>query len=148
MITVDIKYVRQTKSYLNKFTADENTVEINRHQCTGLGIALHSHWSKLVLINDAFGNSELYENGFRHQHAASELEIKLWIFNTYLTWFEFFQSGLYSALPFVAMWIFGMFMSVVSDTLVNKKILTIFGARKLANCIGDVNFNVKCVFLQ
>lgn len=57
-----------------------------------------------------------------------------------------FQSGLYSALPFIAMWIVGMILSFVSDALINRNILTISGARKFANCIGEVYFNGKCEF--
>ncbi|XP_077289112.1 putative inorganic phosphate cotransporter [Arctopsyche grandis] len=46
------------------------------------------------------------------------------------------QSGLYSAMPFIAMWLFGMFISVVADYLINQKIFTITTTRKFCNTIG------------
>lgn len=69
--------LKKKKINRNKLTAFENTMEIDCNQCTGLGTTLYTHRSKLVLLDDAFGNSKLHEDGFRHKYATSKFNNKL-----------------------------------------------------------------------
>ncbi|XP_077288067.1 putative inorganic phosphate cotransporter [Arctopsyche grandis] len=58
------------------------------------------------------------------------------------------QSGFYSSLPFIAMWVFAMFMSIVADYLINKKIFTVTTTRKICNTIGTWGTGLVLVILS
>lgn len=48
-----------------------------------------------------------------------------------------FQNGLLSALPYLAMWICSMFISVIADWMISSKRFTHTMTRKLINSIGQ-----------
>ena len=46
------------------------------------------------------------------------------------------QNSLLSAMPYMAMWIFSIFFSLIADALRNKNILDTTQTRKLFNTVG------------
>jgi MFS transporter, ACS family, solute carrier family 17 (sodium-dependent inorganic phosphate cotransporter), other len=54
------------------------------------------------------------------------------------------ENGFYSSLPYVAMWISTMIFSVISDAIVNKKLLSITNSRKL---FTTLSFAIPGAFL-
>ncbi|XP_071455154.1 putative inorganic phosphate cotransporter [Hetaerina americana] len=57
------------------------------------------------------------------------------------------ENGLLSALPYLAMWIFSMFMSWVSDTTLERGWLTVRSARKIGNSIAHWGPAVALIIL-
>jgi MFS transporter, ACS family, solute carrier family 17 (sodium-dependent inorganic phosphate cotransporter), other len=50
------------------------------------------------------------------------------------------ENGLYSSLPYAAMWIVSIGLGFVSDWIIIRKFITITNARKLFTTIGKFNF--------
>lgn len=48
-----------------------------------------------------------------------------------------FQNGVYSALPYLAMWLFSMFISHVADWMISSGKFTHTATRKIVNSIGQ-----------
>lgn len=55
------------------------------------------------------------------------------------------QNSILSALPYLTLWILSFVFSFTSDTIINKNIVTIGGARKIFNSIGNKSFKVLSV---
>lgn len=49
------------------------------------------------------------------------------------------ENGLYSSLPYAAMWIVSIALGFLSDWLITNKIINITNARKLFTTIGELN---------
>lgn len=50
------------------------------------------------------------------------------------------QNGLYSSLPYAAMWIVSIALGFLSDWMITNKIVNITNARKLFTTIGELDF--------
>ena len=51
--------------------------------------------------------------------------------------FEWLQNALWTALPYLMMWMFGLFMAQVADMAVNKKWASLNFVRKASNTLGE-----------
>lgn len=64
-------------------------------------------------------------------HKYSNKSLKLNIY------FDLFQNGLWSALPYLTAWICSFPISYISDVLIKRNILTVQASRKICNTIGE-----------
>jgi hypothetical protein len=64
---------------------------------------------------------------------VSQLRNK-WVLESQIT--PVFQNGLLSALPYLAMWLFSMFISHVADWMISSNRFSITVTRKIINSIG------------
>lgn len=53
------------------------------------------------------------------------------------TIFCIFQNGILSALPYLAMWLFSLFISVIADWMISSNRFTHTSTRKIINSIGQ-----------
>lgn len=61
--------------------------------------------------------------------------------------FEVFEVGLYSSLPYIAMWIVSVTSGILCDYLIVNGIMTITFARKLFTAIGEHLIKFQYLFL-
>lgn len=63
--------------------------------------------------------------------------------------FSIKQNGLYSALPYVTMWVVAQATGFLSDFLINRQYLNITNSRKMFTTIGNLNklllLNIVCL---
>lgn len=64
-------------------------------------------------------------------HKYSNKSLKLNIY------FDLFQNGLWSALPYLTAWICSFPISYISDVLIKRDVLTVQASRKICNTIGE-----------
>lgn len=62
--------------------------------------------------------------------------------------FPLSQNGLYSALPYLFMWIVSVSTGFLSDWLIVKEYLNITNARKVFTAVGKLTYIIKLNFYQ
>lgn len=63
--------------------------------------------------------------------------LKMSTFDSFFNYPPMLQNGFLSALPYICMWISSFFFGGLSDTLINRRYLSLPMARKCANIVGS-----------
>ena len=74
---------------------------------------------------------------FRHEHFLTFYFLDLPKYMSDVLRFPIKQNGLYSSLPYLAMWIVSIALGFVSDWMISKKHINITNSRKLWTTIGE-----------
>lgn len=72
-----------------------------------------------------------------HNYGYETLMTELPTYMKQVLRFSLKSNGLFSALPYLAMWLFSMFISVVADWMIISKRFTLTATRKIINSIGQ-----------
>jgi len=145
---------------LNTFLNTTSTVKLTTVPVWGSMTATHltGPYGPARIVHEkhykAWGMGHAYT--LMQAYSVSEFHVPLYseLYTTVLYWFDVsqtrnkmscwkisqitpvFQNGLLSALPYLAMWLFSMFISHVADWMISSNRFSITVTRKIINCIG------------